>query len=273
MLYSTHKSGTSTCPRPPAPTCATGPRPATPSPNCRPGLALDRTWAPGVVRLDGRYLLYFTVYHKFSGRQCIGVATSAPATGPFAPAAVPLVYQTQLGGSIDPYPFVDRGGNLFLLWKADPNAIGQPSTPFAQRLAPDALAPHRPTGRAADLAGGLGAAAHREPRPGRRRPHLPAAVLRWLVGVRRLRHWLRHLRHTARPLHQSDRRPAAARQRGDQAGPGGACLVTGPAGDHWLAYHGWSTRAIGYINGGTRSLHFASLTWTNDQPVVGPDLA
>lgn len=82
----------------------------------------------------------FTVDHKSSGRQCIGVASSAPATGPFARAAVPLVYQTQLGGSIDPYPFVDRGGTLFLLWKADPNAIGQPSTPFAQRLAPDGLA-------------------------------------------------------------------------------------------------------------------------------------
>jgi hypothetical protein len=44
---------------------------------------------------------------------------------------------------------------------------------------------------------------------------------------------------------------------GDQAGPGGATVVTGPAGDQWLAYHAWNPNAVGYNNGGTRSLRFA----------------
>lgn len=55
---------------------------------------------------------------------------------------------------------------------------------------------------------------------------------------------------------------------GDQAGPGGATMVTGPAGDHWLAYHAWTPQAIGYTNGGTRSLHLASLTWPNNPPII-----
>jgi hypothetical protein len=55
---------------------------------------------------------------------------------------------------------------------------------------------------------------------------------------------------------------------GDQAGPGGACVVTGPAGDQWLAYHAWTPGAVGYDNGGTRSLRFASLTWPKGQPAV-----
>jgi hypothetical protein len=42
-----------------------------------------RTWAPGAVRLDGRFLLYFAAHHQASGRQCIGVAASAAGTGPF----------------------------------------------------------------------------------------------------------------------------------------------------------------------------------------------
>jgi hypothetical protein len=48
---------------------------------------------------------------------------------------------------------------------------------------------------------------------------------------------------------------------GDQAGPGGASVVTGPAGHQWLAYHAWIPGAVGYDNGGTRSLRFASLVW------------
>src|SRR5262245_22581023 len=96
-----------------------------------------RTWAPGVTRLGGRYLLYFAAHHGASGRQCIGVAISAAADGPFvSPAPDPLVCQTELGGSIDPHPFIDTDGAPYLLWKADGNAIGQRSTLFAQRLGP-----------------------------------------------------------------------------------------------------------------------------------------
>ena len=47
---------------------------------------------------------------------------------------------------------------------------------------------------------------------------------------------------------------------GDQAGPGGASAVTGPAGDRWLAYHAWTPGAVGYDSGGSRTLRFASLT-------------
>jgi hypothetical protein len=52
---------------------------------------------------------------------------------------------------------------------------------------------------------------------------------------------------------------------GNQAGPGGACVITGPDGDQWLAYHAWSAGAIGYINGGPRSLRFTSLTWESGE--------
>jgi hypothetical protein len=54
----------------------------------------------------------------------------------------------------------------------------------------------------------------------------------------------------------------------DEAGTGGASVVTGPADDHWLAYHAWTTGAIGYHSGGARSLRFASLTWDANQLAV-----
>jgi hypothetical protein len=55
---------------------------------------------------------------------------------------------------------------------------------------------------------------------------------------------------------------------GDEAGTGGASLVTGPVGEHWLAYHAWTPGAVGYDNGGARSLRFASLTWDANHLVV-----
>jgi hypothetical protein len=58
---------------------------------------------------------------------------------------------------------------------------------------------------------------------------------------------------TDHPLHASDH---------SVAGPGGATVITGPAGDMWLAHHGWTPGIIGYPTGGARSLRFASLRWT-----------
>jgi len=43
--------------------------------------------------------------------------------------------------------------------------------------------------------------------------------------------------------------------------PASRVRCAGLRGDHWLAYHARRPDAIGYHNGGTRSLHFATLTW------------
>jgi hypothetical protein len=97
---------------------------------------------------------------------------------------------------------------------------------------------------------------------------LVAAGPGWLVGIRRLRHRLRHLRRTARTLRQSHHRRTTARQH-RRSSPGGACVVNGPTGDQWLAYHAWTPGAVGDDAGGVRSLRFASLVWSSPRPVVG----
>jgi beta-xylosidase len=98
------------------------------------------TWAPEVIRLDGKYLLYFTAREKSSGRQCTGVASSADPKGPFVSTAnQPLVCQRDLGGTIDATPFRDADGQLYLYYKNDGNAIRKPTDIFAQKLTPDGL--------------------------------------------------------------------------------------------------------------------------------------
>jgi beta-xylosidase len=94
------------------------------------------TWAPAVVERSGRFLLYYTTTERASRRQCISVATAAKPAGPFHDASTgPLVCQRSQGGSIDPYPFADSKGALYLLWKSDDNAVGEPTALWSRQLA------------------------------------------------------------------------------------------------------------------------------------------
>lgn len=81
-----------------------------------------RTWAPDVSKSpDGGYVMYFVAEHTESGKQCIGVATSTVATGPYAPVAGdPIVCTLDEGGAIDPSTFTDDG-TRYLVWKNDGN--------------------------------------------------------------------------------------------------------------------------------------------------------
>jgi beta-xylosidase len=231
-----------------------------------------RTWAPGVLRRPGGLVLYFAARSRTTGGQCIGAATSTSATGPFTSTGPePLVCQPDLGGSIDPHPFVDTDRTAYLLWKADGNAIGRASTLFSQRLRPDGLA----------LEGQATPLLHNDAAWEAPLVENPALVR---VGGRYVLlysgGWWESAGYatgyatcdspsgpcakvtTERPLHTSG---------GRVAGPGGASVITGPAGDLWLAHHGWTEGAVGYGSGGTRSLHFASLQWDRTRLTVqGP---
>jgi beta-xylosidase len=232
--------------------------------------AWGRTWAPGVTTSGDGYLLYFTALHQRAGRQCIGVATSPAADGPFTPSsAEPLVCQTELGGSIDPYPFRLADGTLYLLWKADGNAIGQPSTLFAQGLSADGLAL---VGEPAALITS-GAAWER---PLIENPAMVVAgqsfVLLYSGGWWESDGYAVGYATCDTPLGPCTKATVGGpllASGGDEAGPGGACVVTGPAGDQWLAYHAWTAGAVGYgQSGGVRSLRFAALTWNGAEPVI-----
>jgi beta-xylosidase len=111
----------------------------TPGPDALPKVGSwgfnGETWAPEVLaRGDGSYVLYYTA------NKCVGRAVARKPLGPFVDTSKkPLVCQPQQGGSIDPSPFRDDDGTLYLVWKNDGNAIGAPTHIWAQRLSPDGL--------------------------------------------------------------------------------------------------------------------------------------
>ena len=107
-----------------------------------PGWAIPgKTWAPDVSQLpDGTFVMYFTAANTNPSVQCIGVATSTSASGPFAPqGAAPLVCPSADGGAIDPSTFVDAGGMRYLLFKNDGNCCGLDTYLQIVALSPDGL--------------------------------------------------------------------------------------------------------------------------------------
>lgn len=105
-----------------------------------PWVRKGRTWAPEVMKVGTRWLLYYTAHHSAQNRQCIGVAAAADPRGPYVDTGSgPLLCQYDLGGSIDANPFRDKDGQLYLTYKNDGNAIGKKAKIWSQRLSPDGM--------------------------------------------------------------------------------------------------------------------------------------
>jgi beta-xylosidase len=103
-------------------------------------LNFGNTWAPGVIQIGDGFVLYFVARDAEADRQCIGVATSDSPTGPFADKSdEPFICQVDLGGSIDPYPFRDTDGQLYLYWKNDGNCCAKPVGLWVQKLSDEGL--------------------------------------------------------------------------------------------------------------------------------------
>jgi beta-xylosidase len=98
------------------------------------------TWAPEVLELNGKFLLYYTASDREKNMQCVGAAVAADPKGPFVDSASgPIVCQTKLGGTIDASPFKDADGSLYLYFKNDGNRVHARTSLFGQRLAPDGM--------------------------------------------------------------------------------------------------------------------------------------
>lgn len=98
------------------------------------------TWAPEVLQIGNRYVLYYTASATRQNAQCIGAAVASDPYGPFVDSnPEPIVCQTKLGGSIDPDAFRDSDGKLYLYYKNDGNRVHERTSIWVQQLAPDGL--------------------------------------------------------------------------------------------------------------------------------------
>ena len=227
------------------------------------------TWAPAVLQLGDRFVLYYTVREPISGRPAISVASADGPEGPFADTSTgPLVFQLDRGGSIDPSPFADGDGDgsLYLLWKSDDNAHDKPSSLWGQRLSPDGQAL---VGSPVELL--------RHDRAWEK-PLIEAPSMVHAAGRYYLLYsadWWESPNYAVgyaigpSPLGPftkvTYRRPWLETSL-QGAGPGGQEFFTDTSGALCMAYHAWTPEVIGYSSGGARTLRVARVDFPHGAP-------
>ena len=223
----------------------------------QPGL----TWAPEVSHIGGKFQLYYTARDLKSDKQCVGVAVSDSAGGPFFPAnGGPIVCQADLGGTIDPSPFVDDTGQAYLLFKNDGNCCNLHTNIYIQPLSKDGL--HlmgKPTALIQNFQLWEGSV-------------VEAPTLHKQGGVYYLLYsggpydsdlyavGYATSKTIAGPYKKAANNPACV-SRGAVAGPGHQSVFSDAGGQTWLVYHAWTAGQIG-DSLGYRSMRLDRVTFS-----------
>ena len=231
--------------------------------------AYGRTWAPTVAEdASGQYVMFFAAEVAASGFQCIGEAESSSPAGPFFDrSSAPAICDPSAGGDIDPDIFTDPAtGHSYLIWKANGNVVGRPTTLWSVTL-----------NASFDIDG------------------TPREILSddqpWQAGVIEgpdmvEQDGIYYLFYVGNayfstqyaigyatcasplgPCTDSPENPVLV-GGGSMWGPGGPSLFHGPAGLE-MAFSAW-TGGVGYAEGGYRAMYTASVTFEGGVPRFDP---
>ena len=230
-----------------------------------------RTWAPGVVQLGGKWLMYYATEQTSTKLECLSVATASTPGGPYSDTSkAPLVCQTSLGGSIDPDPMVDSSGKAWLFWKSN----GAGSTP-AQLWSSALTASGALSGKAsllltADQGGDDGVIEAPFMLQEAGADILLFSQNQWESASYAVSYAI--CRTLSGPCSRPDA-PPVLESSAAVLGPGGESVFTDSNGATWLAYHAWSAPDTSYANGGARAMRIDPLTFSGTTPVVaGPSV-
>lgn len=226
------------------------------------------TWAPGVLPRGNSYVLYYSALDGTTGEQCISEAVASQPQGPYLDTSTsPLVCQLDLGGSMDPSPYVAPNGTPYLTWKSQ-GANGELPTLWAEQLAPS----------------GTSMAPASTPSP------LLTPDQSWQGGVIegpdmfvsgqqylllysgndwQTSNYAIGLADCSGPLGpctDADSQPILASDA-TMSGPGGPTVFADDQGQLWLAFAAWLPGKVGYPN--SRALFLRRITVTGGQVTVG----
>lgn len=223
----------------------------------------DTQWAPGVFAWNNRWVMFYAAKSKANGHWCLSVATASSPAGPYSDASTgPLVCQLDLGGSIDPQPFVDIDGRPWLHWKNNDGSAPAVSSVWAAPLAAEGTTLAGP----AQLVMSKDSVNH----PWQNTVDNPQMVV--VDGARYLffsggdfesdRYAVGYAvcDGPAGPCRQPGVDPILS-SYGTVAGPAGGTVFDDGAGGWWLSYHAWTTACTSYSCGSARRLYVAALSF------------
>jgi putative cell wall-binding protein len=223
----------------------------------------DTQWAPGVFAWNNRWVMFYAAKSKANGHWCLSVATANAPAGPYSDgSAGPLVCQLDLGGSIDPQPFVDIDGRPWLHWKNNDGSSAAVSSVWAAPLGADGTTPAGPAQ--------LVMSKDSVNQPWQNTVDNPQMVV--VDGVRYLffsggdfesdRYAVGYAvcDGPAGPCRQPAAGPILS-SYGSVAGPAGGTVFDDGAGNWWLSYHAWTAGCTSYACGGARRMYVAALSF------------
>jgi len=236
---------------------------------------LITVWAPSVLEVGSTFDLFYAAYDPSLGARCIGVATSATPAGPYAddnPA--PIVCQPSLGGSIDPDAFTDAAGNLYLAWKSNGDPAAPPATLWVSKMVPTPTGATLTGSPVALLSAGQGWESTIEnPFMLVEAGHYDLLFSGGNFDSSSYATGYAICNGPLGPCRQPQGKPILS-STPDVAGPGGASVFQDAAGTAWLAYAAFTPPAVGYENGGVRSLRMDTLCLVGGLvTVTGPTAA
>lgn len=209
--------------------------------------AEGKVWAPETVKIGNTWVMYYTTRAPDPAIQCLSVAVADRAQGPYVDASTaPLVCESDVGGTIDASPFIDRDGTAYLSWKNDGNAVAEDTWISIQPMSADGLsltgAPTRLIRQDLTWEGDLVEAPYLwvDDSSGTPVYHLFYSANSYADG----RYAVGHARATS-PLGPFTKDPEPILVSNDVAvGPGHNSLVA--TGDEvWMVYHAWNPASVG----------------------------
>jgi len=226
-------------------------------------------WAPDVIQIGNTYVMYYVARDNASNKQCVGVATGSKPEGPFVDKSnKALVCQTNLGGTIDPYPLKD-GSTLYLYFKNDGNCCQLTTSIYVQPLTSDGL---HVTGEAKPLIsnnqnweGSVIEAPSMFKHDGHYDLFFSAndySGAKYAIGYATCQ-------TATGPCTQASNNPFLASQ------PNAPQPLVGPGGETvfqvgtqtWMIYHAWHINAAG-LQGNSRYMWLSHITWQGNTPKV-----
>ena len=230
-------------------------------------------WAPEVMKIADKYLLYYTARDQASNKQCVGVAVADKPEGKYRDSNdKPFVCQAEEGGTIDASPFRD-GDKLYLYFKNDGNCCGIATYLYVQELAPDGLS----------LIGEPVRLVHNDRAWEGRVVEAPTmwkhedkyylffsannyAGFEYSVGYA-------NCQTAVGPCEDAPENPILASRMTEKPlviGPGHQTIIEDDDEETWLVYHVWEVTSAG-TRGSSRFMWMDPLDWKDGKPIVnGP---
>jgi hypothetical protein len=231
-----------------------------------------QTWAPGVVVLNGFYVMYYATERASDGEECISEATSPTPTGPFTDTSdAAMICQPNFGGSLDPEPFVDPDGTTYLYWKSNGGngALPVPGDIWVSQLSANGSTLVGPPQVVLTQTQSWEATVEN--------PFMVdesgTYVLFYSGGLWDSAGYGVSYAVCTGPLGPCTKPVSSPMLHSDQyrLGPGGESLVTDADGNWWMAYAAWDgpTSQYSYADGEFRSLWLAPVTFAGSTPDIG----